>query len=290
MKGALYLLCGLVGGVAGALLVHYGLDREAPPPRAAPEPRRVVADDSVREAIDELRREVRQLRDRQGPGATPSAPPDAPRGPGTRPAPPPSGPATPEEPEAAPRSVREVVVGLRGRKFGPNESNQLFGWLSVNKEKIPAFIQELEREIKADPNDAELHVALATAWVAQLWNNTPQGMQQGFVWARAEQAYDAAIKLDPAHWQARFGKAFGTSMAPEFLGQRPQAIRQFEELKTIQERGAPEPHHAQTYFRLGTLYKDAGNPEKAREIWAEGLKLFPENAQLKGTLEASTKK
>ncbi len=79
-------------------------------------------------------------------------------------------------------------------------------------------------------------------------------------------------------------------MAPEFLGMRPGAIRQFEDLLAIQKRKAPEPHYASTYFRLGTLYKDAGNVEKARELWAEGLRLFPDNEELKGTIEASTKR
>jgi tetratricopeptide (TPR) repeat protein len=107
---------------------------------------------------------------------------------------------------------------------------------------------------------------------------------------RAQAAYEAAIKLEPEHWTARYGKAFGTSMAPEFLGMRPEAIRQFEELLEIQKRKAPEPHYAGTYFRLGTLYKDAGNVEKAREIWGAGLALFPDNEELKGTIEVSTKK
>jgi hypothetical protein len=45
-------------------------------------------------------------------------------------------------------------------------------------------------------------------------------------------------------------------------------------------RGAPAPE----------LYKDAGNVEKARALWNEGLRLFPDNEELKGTIEASTKR
>jgi tetratricopeptide (TPR) repeat protein len=67
-------------------------------------------------------------------------------------------------------------------------------------------------------------------------------------------------------------------------------VLQFEELLEIQKRQSPEPYFASTYFRLGTLYKDAGNLEKARQTWNEGLRLFPDNEELKGTIEASTKK
>ncbi|MHC4819394.1 MAG: hypothetical protein ACYTF8_15225, partial [Planctomycetota bacterium] len=156
-------------------------------------------------------------------------------------------------------------------------------------DKISDVIKDLEKQIAENPNDPHLHVALATAWTAEL-TNQPPGPQQGLLWGKVGAAYDNALSLDPNHWQARFGKAFGTSMAPEFLGMRPEAIRQFEKLKEMQSAGAPEPHHAQVYFRLGTLYKDAGNAEKARAVWAEGLKLFPANEELKGTLEVSTKK
>jgi tetratricopeptide (TPR) repeat protein len=188
------------------------------------------------------------------------------------------------------RSIEELVQSLKGRKFGRDDTNRLFSWLTLRKDRIKDVIAAIQKEIAADPANAELQVALATAYVADLTNNTMPGPQQGLVWGKAVQAYDEAIKLEPEHWTARFGKAFGTSMAPEFLGMRPEAIRQFEELLDIQKRKAPEPHFADTYFRLGTLYKDAGNVEKARELWTEGLRLFPDNEELKATIEASTKR
>jgi tetratricopeptide (TPR) repeat protein len=197
--------------------------------------------------------------------------------------------AEPAEATAQP-DIEEVVQKLRGKKLVPADTDALFEWLTNHPTRISAVIAAIQKEIAADPTNPELQVALATAYVAELWNNTPQGPQQGIVWMKASAAYDAAIKLEPEHWTARFGKAFGHSMAPEFLGMRPEAIRQFEELLAIQKRKAPEPHYASTYFRLGTLYKDAGNVEKARELWAEGLRLFPDNEELKGTIEASTKK
>ncbi|MHC4164423.1 MAG: tetratricopeptide repeat protein [Planctomycetota bacterium] len=292
MRGVLILLCGFVGGLAGALFVQ--LLTEDPAPRTAREGWRAVSDAPSRQDFDRLSQRVRRL---ERGAETPVAPgaadaPDAPDAPA----------ATPGEAgdsasdaageggdDAAKRTPQEVVQALLGKPFGPNEANRLFWWLSRNKEKISDVIQDLEKQIEKNPNDPHLHVALATAWVAEL-TNQPPGPQQGLLWGKVGAAYDAAIALEPNHWQARFGKAFGTSMAPEFLGLRPEAIRQFEELKAIQGRRAPEPHHAQVYFRLGTLYKDAGNAEKARALWAEGLKLFPDNEELKGTLEASTKK
>jgi len=287
MKAAFPLVLGLLGGVAGALLMD-ALKPEPPPARVATAPERAApaTDDGALALL--VRTEVqRQLSEREPvekAGTVPVASPRAVKGEGP-------GEGAPEGGEAAPdASVEELVRGLKGRKIGPDDTNRLFGWLTNHKERISDVIAAIQKEAAADPTNPDLQVALATAYVAQLWNNTPQGPQQGIVWMKASAAYDAAIKLEPEHWQARFGKAFGTSMAPEFLGMRPEAIRQFEELLEIQKRKAPEPHFADTYFRLGTLYKDAGNVEKARELWNEGLRLFPDNEELKGTIEASTKR
>jgi tetratricopeptide (TPR) repeat protein len=291
MKWAVYLACGLAGGVGGALLA-LALRPEPTPSRVAvekvaPDPEALRAQEE-RDGVQERRLAEleRQLAERAvvagGKPAAAPARPEAPEGEGPREG-------------AAPKSegitdVPDVIRWLKGRKAGPEETERLFAWLTNNKERIPAAIAAILKEVEADPTNPELQVALATAYVAELVNTTTPGPQQGMVWTRAAAAYDAAIKLDPEHWTARHGKAFGTSMMPEFLGQRPEAIRQFEELLEIQKRHAPEPHYASTYFRLGTLYKDAGNLEKARETWTAGLALFPDNDEIKGALEASTKR
>jgi tetratricopeptide (TPR) repeat protein len=287
MKAALPLFLGLLGGVLGGLLAHALQPEPAPPRVVAPDRPAPALDEAAIERIATAVVERQLARGAAAPERASPAPVAAPRaeegeGPGEGTAE--SGTVPPEQ------AIEDLVRGLKGRKLGPDDTNRLFAWLTVRKDRIADVIAALQKEIAADPTNPELQVALATAFVADLTNNTMPGPQQGLVWMKASAAYDAAIKLEPEHWTARFGKAFGTSMAPEFIGLRPEAIRQFEELLEIQKRKAPEPHYADTYFRLGTLYKDAGNVEKAREIWNAGLTLFPDNEELKGTIEVSTKK
>jgi tetratricopeptide (TPR) repeat protein len=74
------------------------------------------------------------------------------------------------------------------------------------------------------------------------------------------------------------------------MGMKPAAIKQFEELRTIQESQPAQEHHVHVYFRLGTLYKDMGNAEKAVQLWEDGLRRFPDNSTLKDAVEASTKR
>jgi len=186
--------------------------------------------------------------------------------------------------------AQQIVAEIVGKEMGPSEANRLFGRLTGSPDEIDETVKSLKELVAKDPKNPELQVALATALVAKLANRTAPGPQQGIVWAEAIKAYDAAIEVNPQHWQARFGKAFGTSMIPAFLGQRPAAIQQFEELRALQAGGAPEKHHVQTYFRLGQLYKDEGNIEKARSVWEEGLQRFPNDKGIQGALDIANKR
>jgi len=78
-------------------------------------------------------------------------------------------------------------------------------------------------------------------------------------------------------------------MAPEFVGLRPASIRMFEDLVQRQDALPKKDEFRRTYMRLGTLYKDAGNPEKAREVWKKGLGRFPDDRQMKAALEVLEK-
>jgi tetratricopeptide (TPR) repeat protein len=192
--------------------------------------------------------------------------------------------AAPGAPPDQPPEAHDPLDGILDRTFGYAESRSLFRTLSRDHSAIANVIARLEAEIAKNPRSADLQAALATAYAAKTAFDTPPGPEQGTVWAKAEQAYDEAIRLDPEHWQARYGKAFGDSMAPEFVGLRPRAIREFEELMEIQEKKPLAPEHAEVYVRLGTLYKDAGNPKKARETWKRGLERFPDDQRLSEAL------
>jgi tetratricopeptide (TPR) repeat protein len=182
------------------------------------------------------------------------------------------------------------LAAILGSTFGYREAEALFGTLARDRGTIDAVIARLEKEIAANPRSADLHVALATAYGAKTAFGTPPGPEQGTVWAKAERAYDEAIRLDPEHWQARYGRAFGDSMAPEFVGLRPRAIRQFEELMEIQERKPAAPEQVEVYLRLGTLLKDAGNVKKARETWKRGLARFPDDRRIVEALALTEEK
>ncbi|MHC4953393.1 MAG: hypothetical protein ACYTGZ_05840 [Planctomycetota bacterium] len=191
------------------------------------------------------------------------------------------------EVEAKPAEEDPLAEYMEGR-FDNDKSNGLFAHLGRNRNRIESTIRKLEAAIKKEPNNPELYVALATAYGAKTAYATQPGPEQGIVWEQAKNAYKGALKIEPNHWQARYGLAFGDSMAPEFVGLRPKAIEQFEELVQIQESGTPREEQALVYMRLGTLYKDAGSVKKARAMWRRGVDRHPGNESLKKALALVT--
>ncbi|MHC4939346.1 MAG: tetratricopeptide repeat protein [Planctomycetota bacterium] len=276
----LVLIAAIVGGVCGGLGVALLSKDDQPKARAE----RGYDDRALRSEIAALREEMRRsLRERVT--APPTERGDA--------APTVDSeveierPETPAEVEATARKKfvpSAFVESLRGKTFTVRDSDALVTLLSMQKDKIDPMLKELQKAIEADPSNPELYNALAAVHVSKLAAGVAVGPAAGPVYMQAIAAYDKALELNPDHWDARFNKSFTTSMAPEFVGLRPMSIRMFEDLVQRQESLPKQDDFRRTYMRLGTLYKDAGNTEKAKEIWKKGLERFPEDKQIQAAL------
>lgn len=154
-------------------------------------------------------------------------------------------------------------------------------WQRLREEKrIDAVLAEIERQAASAPNNPDLAAELGKAYIQKLFD-AGVGPLAGVWGEKADKAFDRALELDPEHQGARFEKAIALSNWPAFLGKQGEAARQFELLREQQERSAPQAGHARTYFFLGNLYEQMGEGEKAAAVWARGLELFPDDAQLR---------
>jgi tetratricopeptide (TPR) repeat protein len=150
---------------------------------------------------------------------------------------------------------------------------------------IDDVLAAFERRAEENPGDARAHADLGVAYLQKL--NGVSEMEKG-TWAmRADRAFDAALAIDPANWEARFTKALALSYWPAITGKQPESIRQFETLIAEQESAAARPEHAKSYLYLGNLYLGQGKEEKAREVWRRGASLFPADRELASRLEAA---
>ena len=147
-----------------------------------------------------------------------------------------------------------------------------------------AMVKELEQRADREPNNPELRLELGKGYLQKVF--AAGGGPMAGVWAtKADSAFDAALKLDPQHWDARFQKAVSLSFWPAAMGKQGQAIGEFETLIAQQNAGQKQITHAQTYLFLGNMYQTSGAIPKAIETWQKGLDLFPDNESLKKQIE-----
>jgi len=161
-------------------------------------------------------------------------------------------------------------------------------WEQIVQHKLfDRAIAHLEDRVKREPRNPQAHADLGMACIQKL--QTVSDIEKGMLATKADKSFDAALKLDEQHWEARFLKASSLSFWPPLFGKQPEAVAQFETLRAQQEAQAPQPKFAETYLFLGNLYSSQGKSEKARETWSRGAELFPAHGELgKKAAEAAT--
>jgi tetratricopeptide (TPR) repeat protein len=141
------------------------------------------------------------------------------------------------------------------------------------------LVSMMEDFAKARPNDPDAQVALGGAYLQKIFE-VGNGPEAG-VWAtKADKSFDAALALNPQHWDARFAKAISLSFWPPMFGKQAEAINNFETLIKQQESGSSKPGYAQTYLWLGNLYLQQGKTDLAKQTYQGGLKQFPQDEAL----------
>jgi tetratricopeptide (TPR) repeat protein len=189
-------------------------------------------------------------------------------------------------PEAERRAVEEAFEQLLSGELSQEERQALWSKLGeqgLSDELVALFEDRVERE----PNDPDLRVELGSAYLQKVFEVGGSSPTAGLWAMKADGAFDAALALDENHWEARFSKAVSYSFWPPALGMQNKAIAQFETLLAQQQGQPKSPQFAQTYYFLGNMYQQTGNPQKALQVWQNGLALYPGDAQLKAQLAAA---
>jgi tetratricopeptide (TPR) repeat protein len=186
------------------------------------------------------------------------------------------------EPAVAGESASPSPEDLLEELLDPNlsETDREALWERVREaglvDEALALFEARAEERRDDPG---AQVDAARAYLQKVFE-VGDGPAAGLWAGKADAAYDRALKLDPRHWDARFGKAVSLSFWPPIFGKRGEAIGHFETLVEQQRGLAPEPRHASTYLLLGNLHAQSGDAEEAAAVWAEGYALFPDDEAL----------
>ena len=179
--------------------------------------------------------------------------------------------------------IAAIADRIVSGQVGGNELETL--WEKLRDEKrIDAVVAEIERQAALAPNNPDLQTEAGKAYLQKMFD-VGVGPMAASWGEKADKAFDRALALDDTHWDARFNKAFSLSSAPTFLGLQGESVKQFEILMEQQERTAPADDQAWTYYFLGNLYDQMGDPEKAKSTWQRGAARFPDNEDLRQKTE-----
>lgn len=89
-------------------------------------------------------------------------------------------------------------------------------------------------------------------------------------------------------WLALFTRGNSYLYWPKIFGRAPLGVTDLEQAVAISRKETVQKRvYARAYIALGDGYTKTDQPEKAKAIWQEGLKLFPGEKQLEARLARS---
>jgi tetratricopeptide (TPR) repeat protein len=182
--------------------------------------------------------------------------------------------ASVETPEAA---LNRMIDTLASPKTSFEDRRALWQQLKAAGQ-LDLAIAELKQRAAANPNDAETPALLGQAYLHKF--PVPDYNESAMLGLQADQSFNAALKIDPANWDAQFFKADAMSYWPVEMNKGPEVIQRLSDLITQQDSMPPQSDFAQTYLVLGEQYQKAGQTDAALQIWQKGLALYPNNVAL----------
>jgi tetratricopeptide (TPR) repeat protein len=187
------------------------------------------------------------------------------------------------KPDSATTALNRAVDALLSPQTSFNDKQAVWKKLKDAGE-LDQAIAELKQRAVNNPNDANIPVTLGETQLHKadvLSRNGGNLNELGILGMQADQSFDAALKLDPANWEAQFFKATSLSYWPAELNKGPEVIQRLSHLIDQQEAMAPQPQFAQTYVVLGNQYLKSGKPDYAQQTWQLGLANFPNDPTLR---------
>jgi tetratricopeptide (TPR) repeat protein len=131
------------------------------------------------------------------------------------------------------------------------------------------------------PSSANLHLNYGFAYVDKI--PVAGSITQVLLANTALEEFSKAIAIQPT-WLAFYTRGASYLFWPKIFNKASLGVADLERALAMQHDGPAKPYYVRTYIALGDGYCKMEQMDKAREIWQQGLRQFPENAQLKDRL------
>lgn len=144
-----------------------------------------------------------------------------------------------------------------------------------NEQAVVDCISALEAKLAIQPNDQLARVYLGSAWTLRS-RDLPIGPGKLSALRKGVTLMDEAAAAAPSDADVLLLRAVTNEALPAFLGRRKTARAQLDNLLTLVEKGSAKlkpPDQQLLYLNAGEAAKQAGDKERARELWRRGAAL-----------------
>ena len=179
-------------------------------------------------------------------------------------------------------AFRKGIDALLSPQLTSRQKQDMFEQFRINGQ-MDQVITELKRRAMEDPTDAAIPTTLGEALLLKVGSLHAAGgdlNEIGILAMQADQSFNAALKIDPANWEAQFVKYSTMFYWPPEPTRDNEAAQKLSNLIDQQEALPQQPHFAQTYIALGNQYQKIGQTDMAQATWQLGLQKFPNNSTL----------
>ncbi|HXG47276.1 MAG TPA: tetratricopeptide repeat protein [Methylomirabilota bacterium] len=190
---------------------------------------------------------------------------------------PPAGPAaTPEE----------ALSALEAQLAGDPDNLRLgseYRQRAIQANAYDRAIAFLEKLVADHPNLPNAQLNFGFAYVDKI--PVAGSITQVILANNALAAFTKAIELKRS-WLALYTRGNSYLYWPVIFGRAPLGVADLEAAMNLQKAESKKPYHVRSYIALGDGYWKMDDLARARQVWAEGLQLFPENAALQARMQA----
>jgi tetratricopeptide (TPR) repeat protein len=139
-----------------------------------------------------------------------------------------------------------------------------------------------EKLATTKPESANIHLNSGFAYVDKI--PVAGSITQVILANKALTEFTKAVELQPS-WINLYTRGMSYLFWPKIFNRAPMGVADLEKAMKLQSSGPKKSYYVKNYLALGDGYWKTDQLEKARSVWQEGLKQFPDNQQLKARLD-----
>jgi tetratricopeptide (TPR) repeat protein len=152
---------------------------------------------------------------------------------------------------------------------------------AIRNKEFDRSLNFFEKMIADHPKSANLHLNNGFAYVDKI---PVAGSITQVIYANdALQEFTKAVELQPG-WLAYYTRGNSYLFWPKIFNKASLGVSDLEQALKLQQAGPKRAYYVRVYIALGDGYCKTDELEKARNIWQEGLRQFPDNKILKERL------